>query len=74
MTTSIPVRFGKDEESFHRIIEARARADGRSVSGQLKSYAPLGLVGRDNPDLAIAFIEGILGALDESRAGLSLRV
>jgi len=70
--TPIPVRFGEDEKSLYRIIEARARAQSRSVSGQIKYYARLGLVAKDNPDLPMAFIEGILEALEESRTGLSV--
>ena len=70
--TPIPVRFGEDEKALYRIIEARARAQSRSVSGQIKYYARLGLVAKDNPDLPMAFIEGILEALEESRTGFSV--
>ena len=70
--TPIPVRFAAEEQAFYRLIEARARAQSRSVSGQLKYYARLGLVAKDNPDLPMAFIEGILEGLEESRAGLSV--
>ena len=71
-STAIPVRFGEEKKSLYRIIEARARAQSRSVSGQIKYYARLGLVAKDNPDLPMAFIEGILEALEESRTGLSI--
>ena len=72
VSTPIPVRFGEDEKSLYRIIEARARAQSRSVSGQIKYYARLGLVAKDNPDLPMAFIEGILEALEESRTGFAV--
>lgn len=66
----IPVRFGKDDIPFLRIIEARANAQSRSVSGQLKYYARLGLIAEDNPDLPLSMIAGILEAREELKAGL----
>ena len=68
--TPIPVRFGKDELGFLRLMEARANAEQRSVSGQLKYYARLGMIAKDNPDLPMAFIEDVLVAQEESKAGL----
>lgn len=68
--TPVPIRFGADERGFLRIIEARARAESRSVSGQLKYYARLGMIAKDNPDLPMAFIEDVLIAQEESKAGL----
>ena len=70
--TPIPVRFAAEDQAFYRLIEARARAQSRSVSGQLKYYARLGMIAKDNPDLPMSFIEGILEGLEESRAGLSV--
>ncbi|MGH7264979.1 MAG: TA system antitoxin ParD family protein [Candidatus Rokuibacteriota bacterium] len=70
--TPIPVRFGPDELSLFRLIAARADAQSRSISGQLKHYARLGLITEDNPDLPLSFIEGILEAQAEFRAGLGL--
>lgn len=66
----IPVRFGADELTFLRLVEARARAQSRSVSGQLKRYARLGIIAEDNPDLPLSMIEGILEAREELKAGL----
>ena len=66
----IPVRFGEDELGFLRLIEAHANAEQRSVSGQLKYYARLGMIAKDNPDLQMAFIEDVLVAQEESKAGL----
>jgi hypothetical protein len=68
--TPIPVRFGADETWFLRLVEARARAQSRSVSGQLKHYARLGMIAADNPDLPMSMIEGILEAREELKAGL----
>jgi ParD-like antitoxin of type II bacterial toxin-antitoxin system len=68
--TPVPVRFGPDEMGFFRLIAARASAQSRSLSGQLKYYARLGLIAEDNPDLPLSFLEGILEARAELRAGL----
>ena len=68
--TPVPVRFGQEERGFLRLIEARATAESRSVSGQIKYYARLGMIAKDNPDLPMAFIEDILIAQEESKAGM----
>jgi hypothetical protein len=68
--TPVPVRFSADELPFYRLVAARAAAQSRSVSGQLKYYARLGMIAEDNPDLPLSFIEGILEAQAELRAGL----
>lgn len=70
--TPVPVRFGEEERGLLKTIETRARAEDRSVSGQLKHFAKLGLIAKDNPDLPMSFIEGILEGLEESREGLSV--
>jgi len=68
--TPVPVRFGADEHGFLREVEARANAESRSISGQIKYYARLGMIAKDNPDLPMAFIEDVLIAQEESKAGL----
>ncbi|MFZ1059735.1 MAG: hypothetical protein WAP47_11180 [Candidatus Rokuibacteriota bacterium] len=68
--TPVPVRFGAEEIWLLRLVEARARAQSRSVSGQLKHYARLGMIAADNPDLPLSLIEGILEAREELKAGL----
>lgn len=70
--TPVSVRFRKDEEGMVKVLRARARAGKRSLSDQLKYYAHLGMVAKDNPDLPMERIEGILEGLEESRAGLSV--
>jgi ParD-like antitoxin of type II bacterial toxin-antitoxin system len=52
-------------------IEAHARAEKRSLSGQIKYYAALGMNAKDNPDLPLSMIEGILEGREEFRAGLA---
>jgi len=66
----IAVRFGEDEGRLYRLIRARAGAQDRSVSGQLKHYARLGLIAEDHPDLPLSMIQGILEAQAELKAGL----
>ena len=68
--TPVPVRFGRDEINLFRLLQARANANGRSLSGQLKHYARLAIIAEDNPDLPPSMIHGILEAQAELRAGL----
>lgn len=72
LETPVSVRFGKGEEPMVRVLRARAKAGKRSLSEQIKYYAHLGMVAKDNPDLPMAFIEGVLEGLEESRAGLAI--
>jgi ParD-like antitoxin of type II bacterial toxin-antitoxin system len=66
----VPVRFGEDERTLLRTIEARAKAEDRSMSGQIKHLARIGMIAKDNPDLPLAMIEGIIEAREEFKAGL----
>lgn len=70
--TPVSIRFGKEDGQMVRVLRARARAGKRSLSEQIKYYAHLGIVAKDNPDLPMTFIEGVLEGLEESRAGLSV--
>jgi hypothetical protein len=58
------------EDTVRRRIQARARANRRSVSEQMKYYLFLGMVAEDNPDLPLLFIKDLLEAREEARAGL----
>jgi hypothetical protein len=69
--TPVPVRFGTDERPLLRLLQARAAAQSRSVSGQLKHYARLALIAEDNPDLPMTMIQGILEGQAELKAGLA---
>ena len=71
-TTPVSIRFGKDDAQMERVLRARARASKRSLSDQLKYFAYLGMVAKDNRDLTMEFIEGVLEGLEERRAGLSV--
>lgn len=69
--TPVPVRFGAEEQTLLRLLQARASANDRSLSGQLKHYARLALIAEDNPDLPLSIIHGILEAQAEVKAGLA---
>ncbi len=71
MVTPVPVRFGEDETKMLRLLQARASASDRSLSGQLKHYARLAMIAEDNPDLPLTMIQGILEAQAELKAGLA---
>jgi hypothetical protein len=64
------VRFGAQESTLLRLLQARASAQSRSVSGQLKHYARLAMIAEDNPDLPLSMIQGILEAQAELKSGL----
>jgi hypothetical protein len=68
--TPVPVRFGAEEAGLLKMLQARATAHDRSLSGQLKHYARLALIAEDNPDLPLSMIQGILEAQAEMKAGL----
>lgn len=70
-SSPVSVRFGKNERVMVRVIRARANASKRSVSDQIKYFAHLGMIAKDNPDLPMEFIEGLLEAQEEFRAGLA---
>ncbi len=66
----VSVRFGRDDQALYTMLITRARATKRSLSDQIKYAAYLGTIAADNPDLPLSFIEGILEAREELRAGL----
>ena len=63
------VRRGRAEAD--KLLQTRAAAQSRSVSGQLKHCAPLALIAEDNPDLGMSMIPGILEGQPEVQAGLA---
>jgi hypothetical protein len=68
--TPISVRFGNEEKSMFRVLQARAKASRRTLSEQLKYYTYVGMLAADNPDLPLSMIEGLLEAREEFKAGL----
>jgi hypothetical protein len=71
LATPVAIRFTADEANLRRLLEARAQAHDRSLSGQIKHYARLAAIAEDNPDLPLSMIQGILEAQAEVRAGLA---
>jgi hypothetical protein len=70
VATPVPVRFGGDERPLFRLLQARAWAQDRSVSGQIKHYTKLAMIAEDNPDLPLSMIQGVLEAQAELKAAL----
>jgi hypothetical protein len=60
------------EDTVRRRVQARARANRRSLSEQMKYYLFLGMVAEDNPDLPLVFIKDLLEAKEEAKAGLAV--
>jgi hypothetical protein len=58
------------DQDLRRRLEAKARAEQRSVSEQARRYLELTIIAEANPDLPFPFIENILDAKAEARAGL----
>jgi hypothetical protein len=71
VATPVSIRFGKDDAQMERTLRARARASKRSLSDQIKYFAYLGMVAKENPDLPMEFIEGVLEGLEERRSGMT---
>ena len=51
-------------------LTLRARQHNRTVTNQLESYINIALIAEDNPDLPFSFIEDILAAEEERKAGM----
>lgn len=60
------------EDTVRKRVQARARANRRSFSEQMKYYVFLGMVAEENPDLPLMFIKDLLEAKEEARAGLAV--
>jgi hypothetical protein len=60
------------DDTVRKRLNARARANRRSLSEQMKYYLFLGMVAEDNPDLPLVFIKDLLEAREEARAGLAV--
>lgn len=70
LMTPVAVRFSEEDADLRQILEARAQASDRSLSGQIKHYVRLAAIAEDNPDLPISMIHGIIEGQAELRAGL----
>jgi hypothetical protein len=59
------------EDTVRKRLQARAMANRRSLSEQIKYYLFLGIVAEDNPDLPLLFIKDLLEAKEEALLGLA---
>ena len=60
------------ENTVRKRVQARARANRRSFSEQMKYYVFLGMVAEENADLPLIFIKDLLEAKEEAKAGLTV--
>jgi len=60
----MPVRI---DDQLYEQAKAHARAERRSIAGQVEFWAMLGKAALDNPDLPIDFVRDLLVARAEGR-------
>jgi plasmid stability protein len=53
-------------------LKLRAKQHNRTITNQLESYIKVSLIAEDNPDLPFSFIQDILEAEEERKAGLGV--
>lgn len=58
----MPVRI---DDTLYGQARAQARAEHRTISGQIEFWAKIGRAALDNPDLPIDFIQDLLVAKSE---------
>ena len=56
-TMSMPVRI---DNQLYEQAKAQARAERRTIAGQLEFWAMVGKAALDNPDLPIEFVRDVL--------------
>ncbi|WP_017926941.1 ParD-like family protein [Thioalkalivibrio sp. HL-Eb18] len=61
---SLPVRI---DETLYQQARAQAKAEHRTIAGQIEFWAEVGRTAMDNPDLPIDFICELLVARAEGR-------
>lgn len=59
-------------EDLKERLKLKARQQNRTVTNQLENYIKVSLIAEDNPDLPFSFIQDILAAEEERRAGLGV--
>lgn len=60
----MPVRI---EDELYESAKAQARAECRTIAGQIEFWAKVGKVALDNPDLPVEFVRDLLIARAEGR-------
>lgn len=61
---SMPVRI---ENELYENAKAQARAECRTIAGQIEFWAKVGKAALDNPDLPVEFVRDLLIARAEGR-------
>ena len=64
MTASIAIRI---DRQLYDQARNDARAEHRTISGQVEYWARVGRAALDNPDLPVTFIAESLASMDEAR-------
>lgn len=64
MTASTSIRI---DQKLYEQARAEARAEHRTIAGQVEYWAKVGRAALDNPDLPVSFIAESLASLAEPR-------
>ena len=62
---SVPVRI---DEFLYEDAKRHAKAESRTIAGQIEFWAKIGKAALDNPDLPVDFVRELLTARAEGRA------
>lgn len=65
---SLPVRI---DEELYESAKLVAKAEHRTIAGQIEFWASVGRTALDNPDLPVDFVVDLLRARQEPREGLT---
>jgi hypothetical protein len=63
----LPIRL---DPVLKKRLTAKAKAEGRSVSEQVRYYALLAMIVEENPDLPLSMIQDILEGDEQAKQGL----
>jgi len=63
----LPLRL---DARLKKRLMAKAKAEGRSVSEQVRYYVHLAMIAEENPDLPISMIKDILEGMEHAKQGL----
>jgi hypothetical protein len=64
MTTSTSIRI---DQTLYDQARSEARAEHRTIAGQVEYWAKIGRAALDNPDLPVSFIAESLASMAEPR-------
>ena len=75
--TTFVVRFSKEgnlmgmpvriDDELYQLAKAQAKAEHRTIAGQIEFWANVGRTALDNPDLPVSFVADALAAMAEPR-------